>query len=200
MSIASVIYSYFIQALSRYFFSIFHTNYRWILTFKIHFIIILIQWIIVIIIPLPSLITQDISYRPTFLCWIPIEKSLHVLYTVFAYYLIPLILIVSIYLSIYKRVKSYEQTNLKSVIRMKQNRNLEIFRNILILTGIYIFGGIPILIYIITKIEIFYSIGIVCLSQLKKIMTILLDRELRNFIKNYFTQATTKITPIVLIS
>lgn len=62
MSIASVIYSYFIQALSRLFFSIFHTNHRWIFSFKIHYIMILIQWIFVLVILLPALITKDIIY------------------------------------------------------------------------------------------------------------------------------------------
>jgi hypothetical protein len=68
------------------------------------------------------------------------------------------------------------------------------------LIGIYTFGGIPTVIYITTKIEIFYSIGIIFLSvfvAFEKIVTILLDRDIRNIIKNYFFRSTTKITPII---
>jgi hypothetical protein len=201
MSIAAVVYSYFIQALSRYFFSIFHTNHRWMVSFKIHYILILIQWIVVIIVPLPALVTKDIYYRPTFLCWVPEKDLLHVIYTLFAYYLIPVTFIVGIYIKIYRLVKHYEKTSLDSMRKIKQHRNLEILRNILILTGIYTIGGIPTVIYITIRIEIFYSIGIVFLSlfvTIEKVVTILLDREIRNYIKLFCCQTKTPITPIVI--
>lgn len=201
MSIAAVVYSYFIQALSRYFFSIFHTNYRWIVSFKIHYLIILIQWIVVILLPLPALVTKDIYFRPTFLCWVPKDKLLHAVYTLFAYYLIPLTFIIGIYINIYKIVKQYGKTTSESIRKLKQQRNLEILRNILILIGIYTIGGIPIFLYITIKIEIFYSIGIVFLSlfvTIEKLVTLLLDKEIKNTIKHYFCQTNMKITPIII--
>lgn len=200
MSIASVIYSYFIQALSRYLFSIYHTKYRWILSFKIHFIIILIQWIIILLIPLPALLTNDINFRPTFLCWVPKEKILHAIYTLFVYYLIPITSIVIIYINIFYRVKQLGKTKSKLFKTIKQKRNLEILRNICILIGIYTGGGIPTLIYITIGIEIFYSIGIIFLSftvTIERICIILLDREIRNIIRNYFSQTKTTIIPII---
>ncbi|CAF1458781.1 unnamed protein product [Adineta steineri] len=201
MSIAAVIYSYFIQALSRLFYSIFHRNQRWILSFKTQYIMILIQWIVVILIPLPAILTKDIYYRPTFLCWVPKEKFLHMTYTLLVYYVIPITLIVIIYINIYCRVKYLEKNmNIKTIRKIQQNRNLEILRNILILIGIYTSGGIATFIYITTKIEIFYSMGIVLLPlfvTIEKLMTILLDREVRKIIKNYFCQSKTKITVIV---
>ena len=201
MSIASVIYSYLVQALSRLFFSIFHTNHRWILSFKIHYLMILIQWIFVLVIPLPALITKDIYYRATFLCWVPKEKFLHMIYTLFVYYLIPVILIGVIYINIYHRVKNFEKNMTETIRKIQQNRNLEILRNILILITIYTCGGISTLIYILTKIEIFYSIGIILLPlfvTIEKLITILLDKEIRKIVKNYFCRSATKITPIII--
>jgi hypothetical protein len=201
MSIAAVIYSYFIQALSRFFFSIFQSNYRWIRSFNIHYIIILIQWIIVILIPLPALITKDIHYRPTFLCWVPKGKLLHAIYTLIVYYLIPITFIVAIYINIYYRVEQYGTTKSETIRKIKQNRNLEILRNILVLIGIYTCGGIPTLIYITIGIEIFYSIGIIFLSltvTIERLVTIVLDREIRNTVKNLFRQSKTIITPVII--
>lgn len=201
MSIASVIYSYCIQALSRYLFSIFQTNHRWIITFKIHFLIIFLQWIIVLLIPLPALLTKDIYFRPTFLCWVPKEKLLHAIYTLFVYYLIPITLIIIIYINIYYRVKSIDQTKSESLKIIKQKRNLEILRNICLFIGIYTCGGIPTLIYITTGIEIFYSISIIFLSltlTIERICIIIFDREIRIIIRNYFCKTKTTITPIII--
>jgi len=200
MSIASVIYSYLLQALSRLLFSIFDTKHPWIRSFKNFSIFIIINWIIVILIPLPALITKDIYFRPTFLCWVPKEKFLHAMYTLFCYYLIPTIFIIVIYINIYYRVKYCQKTKLESLKKIQQNRNLEILRNICIFIGIYSFGGIPTLIHITTRIDTFYSIGIVFLSltvTIERICTILLDREIRNIIKNYFCQIKPTTTPII---
>ncbi|CAF1490728.1 unnamed protein product [Adineta steineri] len=124
---------------------------------------IVIQWIFVILITLPTLLTKDIYFCPTFLCWVPKEGLFHVTYTLFAYYLIPIVLIVIIYINIYYRVKQIEKSFEKTIRKIQQNRTLEILRNILILISIYACGAIPTIIYIITKIEIFYSIGIISL-------------------------------------
>ena len=195
MSIASVIYSYFLQALSRY-----SINYHWIFPFKTHFMLIIIQWMIVILIPLPALITNDIYYRPTFLCWVPKERFLHVLYTLLMYYLIPVLFMMIIYMRIYYQVRSSGKTKVESIRKIQQNRNLEILRNIFILIGIYTCGGIPTLIYITTRIEIFYSIGIIFLSltvAIERICIMLLDREIRKILFNFCCKTKPTILPIV---
>jgi hypothetical protein len=105
-----------------------------------------------------------------------------------------------IYINIYYRVKYCQKTKLESLKKIQENRNLEILRNICIFIGIYSFGGIPTLIHITTRIDIFYSIGIVFLSltvTIERICTILLDREIRNIIKNYFCQIKPTTTPII---
>ncbi|CAF1462171.1 unnamed protein product [Adineta steineri] len=51
---------------------------------------IVIQWIFVILITLPALLTKDIYFRPTFLCWVPKERLFHV--TIYACGAIPTII------------------------------------------------------------------------------------------------------------
>ncbi|CAF4954943.1 unnamed protein product, partial [Rotaria socialis] len=66
-------------------------------------------------------------------------------------------------------------------------RDLEVFRNIVILLAIYITGGIPTLIFIIFEIPLFYLAGIVTFTlavSIEKICTIALDHELRQVVSN----------------
>jgi hypothetical protein len=89
-----------------------------------------------------------------------------------------------IYINLYYRLKYCGKTKLESLKKIRQNRNLEIVRNICIFIGI----------------EIFYSIGIIFLSltvTIERIYTILLDREIRNIIKHFFCKTKTTIVLIM---
>jgi len=199
MAVAGVVYSYLSQAISRFFVSILSVKYRWAISFKTHLILILIQWIIVSLIPSPSLLTEDIYYRPYSLCWVPKEYTLHIIYTVVAYYLIPAILIFVIYIYIYFHVKHRRPSMFVMTIRRRSNRDLEVLCNIMILFAIYTFGAIPTILYLLTNIHLFYEIGIVFVSftvGIEKIFTLILDRDLRNLIKLYFHRSMTQIRPI----
>ncbi|CAF3568309.1 unnamed protein product, partial [Rotaria socialis] len=182
MSVSAVTYSYLMQAVSRLFFSKFSTKYPWLLTFKTHYYLILIHWIIVFIIPLPSVIAKDIYFRPGLLCWVPLQATIHVGYTVFAYYFVPIFSIIVIYIYIYKRIKKASKRAEMVLNTTNDKRDLEVFRNIVIVLAIYITGGIPTLIFIIFEISLFYLVGIVTFTlavSIEKICTIALDRELR---------------------
>ncbi|CAM2725945.1 unnamed protein product [Rotaria socialis] len=187
MSISAVTYSYLMQAISRLFFSKFSTKYPWLLTFKTHYYLILIHWIIVFIIPLPSVITKDIYFRPGLLCWVPLKATIHVGYTVFACYFVPIFSIIVIYIYIYKRIKKASKRAEMVLNTTNDKRDLEVFRNIVILLAIYITGGIPTLIFIIFEIPLFYLAGIVTFTlavSIEKICTIALDHELRQVVSN----------------
>ncbi len=187
VSISAATYSYLVQAISRLFFSVFATKYPWIITFKVHYVLILTHWIVILIVPLSTIITHDIYFRPGLLCWVPMEHIIHVCYTMFAFYILPIFSILIIYIYIYKRVKTAKMR--AAVIRNTTNdkRDLEVLRNIVILLGIYITGGIPTLLYLISNIDLLYLAGIVTFTlavMIEKICTILLDRELRYVVKN----------------
>lgn len=196
MSISGVAYSYFVQSVSRLFFSKYSTKYPWLLTFKTHYYLILIDWIIVIIIPLPSVITNDIYFRPGLLCWVPMKSKIHLGYTLLAYYFLPIGSVIIIYIYIYKRIKTLgKRTELVRAVNDK--RDLEVFRNIMVLLGIYITGGIPTSIFVISNIDFFYLAGIVTFSlavAIEKMCTVLLDRDLRLVVLNMVSKKN-QVTP-----
>jgi hypothetical protein len=199
MVVAAVLYSYLAQAISRFFIAVLSNKYRWATLFRTHIILIIIQWFIVLLIPLPALLTEDIYHRPYALCWVPKEHRLHIAYTVVAYYLIPALLIFAIYIYIYCRIKRRRHSVSVTTSRGRSNRDLEVLRNIMILVFIYTFGAIPIILYLSTSIGVLYEIGIVSVSftvAIEKIVTLILDRDMRNMIKLYFRRSMTQIRPI----
>jgi hypothetical protein len=186
MSISAATYSYLVQATSRLLFSVFSTKYPWVTTFKVHYILILIHWCIVIVITSPAIITTDIYFRPGLLCWVPFKDTLHMGYTLFAYYVVPIISIMIIYIYIYRRIKRTRKSAVIILTTTNDKRDLEVLRNIVILLFIYIVGGVPTLIFLLTDLDIFYLSGIVTFTftvAVEKICTILLDRELRQVVK-----------------
>ncbi|CAF0726675.1 unnamed protein product [Rotaria sp. Silwood1] len=167
MSISAATYSYLIQAISRLFFSKFSTKYPWLITFKTHYYLILTHWIVVLIIPLSSVITKDIYFRPGLLCWVPLK------------------------------IKNGSKRAEMILNTVNDKRDLEVFRNIVILLSIYITGGIPTLIFLLFTIEISYLAGIVTFTlavTVEKICTILLDRELRQVVWNIIFSRN-RVTP-----
>ncbi|CAF2489416.1 unnamed protein product [Rotaria sp. Silwood2] len=197
MSISAATYSYLIQAISRLFFSKFSTKYPGLLTFRTHYYLILIHWIVVFIIPLSSVITKDIYFRPGLLCWVPLKYTIHVAYTAFAYYFVPVSSIIIIYIYIYRRIKNGSKRAEIILNTANDKRDLEVFRNIVILLSIYITGGIPTLLFLLFTIELCYLAGIVTFTlavTVEKICTILLDRELRQVVWNIIFSRN-RVTP-----
>lgn len=198
VTIAGVAYSFLIQAISRLFISTFSAKHRWLTTFKVHYFLIGIQWCIAICSPLSAVITQDIHFRPGALCWVPLKKILHAIYTYFAFYIIPLVPIFIIYAYIYYRVRQSKK-RATTLIRTINNekRDLELLRNIVILLVIYLAGGIPTLLFLFTNSRTLYLTGISTISLavcIEKVSTVLLDRDIREVLKN-LRRKTTAVIP-----
>ena len=199
ITLCGVSYSFLIQAISRLFISLFSIRYRWLTTFKTHYLIITIQWIMAICLPLSAIITDDIYFRPGALCWVPLKKIIHVIYTYVALYIVPIISTFSIYGYIYYSVKQSTKRTVaptRSINHFK--RDLELLRNIVILLMIYLTGGMPTVLFLLTTNRIFYLIGIVTISLaicIEKVCTILLDRELRQSIRELLRRGTI-VTPM----
>ncbi len=199
LSICAVTYSYLIQTISRFFISLFLFKYRWLITFKAHYILIFIQWFIVIILPLPTILTKDISFRPNILFWIARIHLLHVIYTFFAYYIIPTLLTFMIYIMIYYRVKRAirrDRTFMKTSNNKK--RDLKVLRNIIILLSIYSLGGLPSVLFLITGIKPIFLIGMVSISlamAVEKACMCILDRDIRQVIK-HLTRSRNCVIPL----
>ena len=194
LTICAVIYSFFIQALSRLFISIYSASHKWLTTFKAHYTLILLQWLTVILLPLPAIATTDIRYRSTSMCFVPIRYFLHVVYTYAAYYVLPALSICAIYIFIYRRVKSASR-RAETIIRSSNNgrRDLEVLRNILIFLSIYLMGGVPSLLFLFTSNKIIYLLSVVTMTlvvAVEKVFTILLDREMRQVVFNIIRPGT----------
>jgi len=198
MTVVAIVYSYLNQAISRFFVSVLSIKYRWATSMKAHKILIFIQWIIVIFLPLPALLTEDIYYRPFSLCWVPREYTLHLAYTIIAYYLIPAGFIFAIYIYIYLRVKRRRNRVFTTTEGFRSNRDLELLYNIIILFSIYLFGALPSILYIITRVEVLYGIGIISVSlavAIENCVTLIVHRDFRNIIKNYICRSMTQVRP-----
>lgn len=201
MTIAGVVYSYLLQSISRLFFIVLAQKYRWIISLKTHIILICIQWIMVIMLASPAILTNDIFFRPHALCWVTVIYPLHNYYTLLVYYALPTIFIVLIYFYVYYRVKnSRAQAFTTTNNNRQQKRDFELFRNILILFGIYLSGGLPTTVYILTRIAIFYPMGLVfvCVTIfVEKATTLFLDREIRDTLKPLIHKVKPRVAPSV---
>ncbi|CAF1107585.1 unnamed protein product [Adineta ricciae] len=198
IGISGVIYSYLIQSISRLFVSIFSTKYRFLSTFRMHFILIGTQWFAVILVPLSVLITKDIQMTPLTLCWIPVNKMIHLIVNLLFVYVIPVVVILVIYVCIYQHVRgsSRRATTITNATH-SQKRDLQLLRNILILLLIYLGGSLTTLLYFATSIKVIYLISLVNITftiTAEKIFTLVLDREVRQVIIN-IVRGTTPVVP-----
>ncbi|CAF1182309.1 unnamed protein product [Adineta ricciae] len=190
VGIAGVLHSYMIQAISCICSCVFSTTHRWLTTTKTHYCLIAVQWLIVLVITLSTLITDDVQYRPQKLCFIPIKKTLHAICAIFAYYIIPLATTIVIYVFIFCRMKKTIKIN-STYQRVK--RDLEALRNIIFLIGIYITSGLPSIIYFFSPSKYLYLINLATQSlavTLATSATLLLDREICRLIRTSLCRTT----------
>lgn len=201
-AVAGLLHSYLIQSLSRFCFSSLPPKYRSYNTFKTHYILISIQWVIVFLLTSPAVLTNDITYRYLYLCWIPTECKLHSIYSLISTYLFPVIIIILIYISIYYRVRITERRiSIQNPTLQSQKRDLEVLRNVTIIIGVFLGGGIPSTVSILYPGKKLYFTGLIVQSLavcLSNICIILLDRELRLVLKRCLCpQRSIQPSPIV---
>ncbi|UJR10479.1 hypothetical protein I4U23_014683 [Adineta vaga] len=186
VSLNLVIYSYVIQAVSRLFWTVLY-KYRYLLTMKLHLYLLITKIIISIFLPLSSLITDHVIFRPFKFCVIAMKYTIHVFYLLSMGFIIPLIIITILYTIIYRYIIR-STTNFRRLSH-RTKRDAELARNILILLGIFLLGGFPTVIYIIisNKTESSVSAGLFLLAitapsvavASEKIVTIVLNKEIR---------------------
>lgn len=189
VSISLVMYSLVIQALSRLFWTVLY-KYRCLLTMKCHFYLIVIQILSSILFPLSTLITKNITYRPFKLCFVPLEYKIHVLYLTTIVYCIPIIIIITLYIIIYYYT-TISSLHTRRLVHGKE-RDRILARNILVLLSIFLFGGIPLVIYnILSNTNKLLPTGFYLFSIttpaiaiiFEKIAIIILNKELQKVLK-----------------
>ncbi|CAF4847665.1 unnamed protein product [Rotaria magnacalcarata] len=201
MSIVAVVYSYLMQAISRYFFVVLSIKYRRVTSLKTHIILIATQWIIVIFVPTPTIFSNSVYYIPSELCWVRMKFKLHVAYTFLFYYFLPTIGIITLYIYLFRRAKHSTNSTFARTLETsrQQSRDNSLFRNIMILFSIYIFGGFPTLLYLVLGNNILYYMGLVFVAlavAVEKAATLIVDRELRNIMKHISRSLKTRVTPV----
>ena len=204
-----VAYSYLIQSLSRLFFTNF-SNYRWLLTGKAHLVLIIVQNTISYLFPLPSLLTNDIVYRPLAMCLIPMAYLKHIVYFFATTYISPLLVVILIHLKIHHQVR---QSSKRMANRDRQinKRDLRLTKIVLLLFVIFLLAGFPGIIYVmIIKLtywdsEAMYEFTIASVAiamSIEKISLLFLNMEIRNTIRRrfrkLFSMRVSQIEPFTL--
>lgn len=196
-----VIYSYTIQAISRLFWTVFY-QHRYLLTYKCHIYLIIIEISLAFLIPLTSLITEDIVYRPFKICSVPMRYRLHAFYLISSIYIIPFVIVVILYTIIYRHIIHAAIHLQQSEQRTKRDR--ELARNILILFSVFLFGGFPMIIYIIVSSQmnptprIFLLLAEIAPSicvNIERIVTIILHKDVRKVLRQ---RCSTRVQPITV--
>ncbi len=185
-----MMYSYVIQAISRLFFTIFY-QYKYLLNYKCHLILIICQIFLSFLIPLPSIITEDIQFLPLKMCVIPMRNLFEILYLHTLSYFTPFIVVASIYIVILRR-------GIQSSLKFHRSghqirRDVELLRTILIVFTIFIFSALPNMVYIALSIQnlstsnIFYIFAAAASpisTAFEKLSVIILNKNIRKVIKN----------------
>jgi hypothetical protein len=139
--------SFLLQALSRLFYSVFPNHRRCLLTWKCHYFLIAIQWIVGFLTPMTILINhKDVIYRTSIFCTIELNHTLHLYYIYSTEYLIPVLAILLIYITIVYRMNYYSSASKQR--HSSPVREAKLLKNILIFVAIFTLGGLPSVIYI----------------------------------------------------
>ncbi|UJR06948.1 hypothetical protein I4U23_011237 [Adineta vaga] len=204
VSIGELMHSIMIQAISRFFFVILSTKYRWLTTIQTHYILISTQWLIVLFLTLPILIFDTARFYPRSFCWIIPEYNNIDLYLFVINFILPFLTVIFVYFYILNRVHKIKRNQIiMSNSIQHQKRDLIILRNTMILISIGLMASIPNIILSIHYYDIIYSIHLVCLTfsvTLVALCNVLLDREIRQTIQTYFQRQTIQVTRIQIIN
>ncbi|CAF1502747.1 unnamed protein product, partial [Rotaria sordida] len=140
-------YSSMIQAISRFFIIILY-KHRILLTFRIHWLMIIISWIISSIIA-SSLLISSVAYQyedESRVCTLTRKNFLISFLSSIIIFIFPMITITILYGIIIWHIKQHKHINLGSTNASRAQRNTKVFKNIFIFTSILGIGGIPYLI------------------------------------------------------
>ncbi|CAF1280783.1 unnamed protein product [Rotaria sordida] len=140
-------YSSMIQAISRFFIIILY-KYQILLTFRIHWIMIIISWIVSGIIA-GSLLISPAAYQyedESRVCALTRKNFLISFLSIIFIFIFPMIIITILYGIIIWHIKQHNRIDVRSTNILRAKRNITVFKNIFIFTSILGIGGTPYLI------------------------------------------------------
>ena len=179
------VYSYVIQAISRFFITILY-KHKNLLTYRINKFMIIISWIVSLMISTGMLISPvSFEYETESRLCLLTSKHFHTSFTLMVVaYLIPVNIIIILYGIILWYTTRPNRVHPNNITIGNNKRNIKVFQKILLLLAIVIIGGIPYLLaVIINKIATtpwpLYSISIlfITLSAATESLTIFLTNK-----------------------
>ena len=210
---AAAIYCFMTQSISRLFFSVFYTH-RSLLTWRVHWIMIILKWLISFLISIQPFFIQNAfdlveDYR---ICTTTTKVLSVALYAIFLSFVIPLNIIVIIYgIILYQVRQSTRRVTANNTIgsavvrnssQFAARRNLKIMKKMLLLLNILMCGGTPYLILVIwnvihseTSFTEFYYIAVHFLSLSGCIMMMIIfftNSPIKKIISKYFRKNRTR--------
>jgi hypothetical protein len=152
----SICYSYSIQAISRLFYSVYYKK-KYLQTWRIHWILIIISWIISILTPIVPFFFEHGYELQTVsrVCTISAKVTITSIYIFITMFFIPLNLVIIIYGIILhfarqsaRRIAAHASSTISSlttgnVARPNMKREMKLMKNMLIRSSILACGGIP---------------------------------------------------------
>jgi len=137
VTLASIYYSYLLQACFRLFRIVFYKRKN-LQTFRCMSILILIQWLFVLLLPLPVYLSRYYKYLSSsnYYCGLSFTNIPSVIYTSLTVYFFPTSLIGSIYFYIIFYMKKQSNWTIQQYRRQAIQRDLTVLKRILILIGL----------------------------------------------------------------
>jgi hypothetical protein len=146
----AICYSYLVTAISQYFFNILYSR-KYLLTFRVHWFIILLSWCISIFLPLFLYIPGALQYSPEMhMC----TMKMSVQWMVFIYMGTAIgIPFFGIIIIIYRYIARFiRHTDSTSIVGTNSTRDLRVIKHMLTLIGVLGTAGLPSLILVIWNV------------------------------------------------
>ena len=199
VGVALICHSKSLHAISRFFFAVLYKQ-RYLLTWRFHWILICLNWIIGLTVCIPPFFVND-GYtleNESRLCVISSKSYLMALYISFVSCIIPFNIIIGVYINILiyvrrssRRVWALNQNNLH-----KTKREMKLMKQMVIQTGVLISGG-PIFLFLIAwhatqtqpPPESLYLIGftlMIFVGSITPMVQLIMNKQLNQFVIQTF--------------
>ena len=199
ISIFGISSSYAVQAISRLFFAVLY-RYRYLVTFRVHWYLIALNWLFSILLPITALFIPSayVFVEEMRICMINMKIMRSLIYLFASGFLIPFTIVITIYFQILHRAqKSTRQinamTNPHETSHMPNaKRQVKLAQNIILCVGIYGVAGIPWIVIVLWEsintntsppqaLYLIAMIGIALSATVMMIFLLYINREVKNF-------------------
>jgi hypothetical protein len=175
-----VAHSCIVQAVSRFFITILY-KHKYLVTYRTHWIVIIISWVTNVIIA-ASMFISPLAYQydpESHFCTLTAHNFLSSILVSILFVAVTVIILLILYGIIFHHTLYHTRINPHSASTLRARRNKRVFENILFSVSVHAVGGIPYIICIIMNRTSqapwpLYSIAVLCLSYTSAIHAVFL--------------------------